>query len=499
MYYLILIVAVCSAVMGAVVVFFVLRAKHATLIQINKHAEQQIDELSCKLSLSETEKSSLGSAMNVLQVELAQLQKEQSLILQQKDDLKADFGSEKMRVSHLQSELSQSKQENAAYKSRLESATKEIALLNEQMANREKEQKKLFDQQLDMVREQMQNATQEILKQREASLQSSNKEQLSVVVNPLKEQIESMRKQVADTIKTSTENRTSIEKAIETLLLRTQEIGNDANNLAKALTNESKVQGNWGEIILESLLERSGLEENKHYNKQVAMRDPAGNVLHNEQTGKRMIPDVIVHYPDGKDVIIDAKVSLTAYLDYCNAEDDEQRKQALSRHVASVRSHVKELHQKDYTSYIQAPRQALRYMIMFVPNESAMQLALQHDTKLWQEAFESGICITSEQNLIILLRMIQLAWVQVQQAQNQKEVFDQARKILDRIAQFIEHFNDVQKKLADAQAAWDNASKKLTTGQQSIIKAANDMQKLGAKTSANKSLPYDISDQTNWL
>lgn len=138
-------------------------------------------------------------------------------------------------------------------------------------------------------------------------------------------------------------------------------------------------------------------------------------------------------------------------------------------------------------------------MIMFVPNESAMQLALQHDTKLWQEAFESGICITSEQNLIILLRMIQLAWVQVQQAQNQKEVFDQARKILDRIAQFIEHFNDVQKKLADAQAAWDNASKKLTTGQQSIIKAANDMQKLGAKTSANKSLPYDISDQTNWL
>ena len=143
--YLTIIVAVCSAVLGAVVVFFVLRAKHATLIQINKHVEQQIDELSRKLSLSETEKTSLGSAMNALQVELAQLQKEQSLILQQKEELKADFGSEKMKVSQLQSELSQSKQENAAYKSRLESAANEIALLNEQIANREKEQKKVWD------------------------------------------------------------------------------------------------------------------------------------------------------------------------------------------------------------------------------------------------------------------------------------------------------------------------------------------------------------------
>ena len=218
------------------------------------------------------------------------------------------------------------------------------------------------------------------------------------VVTPLKEQLEAIQKQVTENIKTTTDNKASIEKAIDELLKRTLEIGNDANNLARALKNESKTQGNWGELILEKLLESSGLEEGVHYDRQTTIRDNTGKPVFHDETGKRLIPDVIIHYPDGKDCIIDSKVSLSDYLDYCNAETDDVREQALKRHIISIRKHVKELAGKDYSSYIQPPHQRLNYTIMFVPNEFATQLALQNDRMLWRESFDKGIFITSEQN-----------------------------------------------------------------------------------------------------
>ena len=155
----------------------------------------------------------------------------------------------------------------------------------------------------------------------------------------------------------------------------------------------------------------------------------------------------------------------------------------------SVKKHVKELLEKDYSSYIKAPRTATNYVIMFVPNESAMQLALHEDSTLWHYAFDKGVCITSEQNLLVLLRMIQMAWIQVQQAQNQQEVFDQARKLLDRVADFIERFNKIGEQIGKASETFSSAKDKLYNGQQSIIKAAKDMEKLGAKTSPKKQLP----------
>ena len=379
--------------------------------------------------------------------------------------------------------------ENANVQSQRDTAQKEVELLKEQMRQNKVEQAKALQQQLEMAKEQMQNATHEILKQREETLSKTNAEQIGNVVTPLKEQLQAIQKQVTESIKTTTDNKASLERAIEDLMKQTKSISDDANNLTRALRNESKTQGNWGEMILEDLLENSGLIKDVHYELQTTLRDASGKAVTHDETGKRLIPDVIVHYPDGKDCIIDSKVSLNDYVDYCNAENQEDKDKALAKHLTSVKKHVKELISKDYSSYIKPPRTAMNYVIMFVPNDSAMRLALQNDSTLWREAFDKGICITSEQNLLILLRMIKMAWTQVQQAQNQQEVFDQARKLLDRVADFIERFDKIGEQIDKAAETYNGAKNKLFNGQQSIVKAAKEMEKLGAKTSNKKQLP----------
>ena len=419
----------------------------------------------------------------------ASLEKELELTQQQEQKNLESQNELKNTIDQLRKDIDAKVAENANIQAQRDTAQKEISILKEQMQINKEEQAKALQQQLAMAKEQLQNATQEILKQREESLGKTNVEQIGHVVTPLKEQLEAIQKQVNESIKTTTDNKASLERAIEDLMKQTKSISDDANNLTRALRNESKTQGNWGEMILEQLLENSGLKKDEQYELQTTLRDASGKAVTHDETGKRLIPDVVVHYPDGKDCIIDSKVSLNDYIDYCHAQDEEEKEKALAKHITSVKKHVKELYTKDYSSYIKQPRTALNYVIMFVPNDSAMQLALQNDTTVWRDAYEKGVCITSEQNLLILLRMIKLAWTQVQQAQNQQEVFDQARKLLDRVADFVERFKKVGDQIAKASESFSNAKDKLYEGQQSIVKAANDMVKLGAKTSPNKQLP----------
>ena len=376
------------------------------------------------------------------------------------------------------------------------SLSKEVALLEQQMAKDDKTRNEAFERQLQMAKEQMQNETRIILEQRAEALGKSNREQMADVVKPLKEQLEAVQRQVKAGETTSTANRASIEKAIEDLVKRTIEMSTDARSLTRALQGDNRAQGNWGELVLETLLENSGLEKGLHYETQVTLRDEGGRALSNELTGQRMIPDVIVHYPDGKDVVIDSKVSLTAYLDYCNAERDNEREVAAQRHVASIRAHVRELRMKNYTSYIKPPRQALQYMIMFVPNEMAMQLALKTDSKLWREAFESGICITSEQTLIVMLRMIQLAWSQVQQFENQQEIITQAKTLLERVQRFVDRLDRVNADIDKLRVDYDEA-RRTFDGRQGILGAAKSMERLGAKASQQRALPEPLEEETN--
>ena len=367
-------------------------------------------------------------------------------------------------------------------KSKNSSLQMQITMMKEQEIKNEELRNKQFETQINTLKSELQNTTEKLLQQREESLAKTNNVQIDALLNPLKNEIEGMRKSMTDNIKTSSENKASLEKAIEELMKRTQDIGNDANNLAKALKNESKMQGNWGELILENILEKSGLTEGDHYEKQSAIKDSKGNSVFHDETGSRLIPDVVVHYPDNKDLIIDSKVSLTAFVDYCNASDDIEKANALKRHLQSLRNHCKELQRKNYSSYIKAPRVSLDYVVMFVPNESAMQLALYEDNTLWREAFENGVFITSEQNLLALLRMIQLAWSQVKQARNQQEIFEEVNKLLDRVGEFVKRYEDLGKKIETLQGSYDDTKKKLYAGNQSVVKAAEKLIDMGGKS-----------------
>ena len=367
-------------------------------------------------------------------------------------------------------------------KSKNSSLQTQIELMKEQEVKNEELRNKHFETQINALKSELQNTTEKLLQQREESLAKTNNIQLDALLNPLKNEIEGMRKSMTDNIKTTSENKASLEKAIEELMKRTQDIGNDANNLAKALKNETKTQGNWGELILENILEKSGLTEGEHYEKQTTIKDFKGNAVFHDETGKRLIPDVVVHYPDNKDLIIDSKVSLTAFVDYCNATEESDKAFALKRHLQSLRAHCKELQKKNYSSYIKVPRVSLNYVVMFVPNESAMQLALYEDNTLWREAFENGVFITSEQNLLALLRMIQLAWSQVKQARNQQEIFDEVNKLLDRVGDFMKRYEDLGKKIESLQGSYDDTKKKLYSGNQSVVKAAEKLVEMGGKS-----------------
>ena len=367
-------------------------------------------------------------------------------------------------------------------KSKNSSLQARIDFMKEQELKNEEIRNKQFDTQIKALKSELQNTTERLLQQREDSLVKANDVHLNAVLNPLKNEIEGMKKSMVDNIKTNSENKASLEKAIEDLMKRTQDIGNDANNLAKALKNESKTQGNWGELILENILEKSGLTEGEHYEKQSAIKDSKGNSIFHDETGSRLIPDIVVHYPDNKDLIIDSKVSLTAFVDYCNAADDSEKANALRRHLLSLRNHCKELQKKNYSSYIKSPRVSLDYVVMFVPNESAMQLALYEDATLWRDAFENGVFITSEQNLLALLRMIQLAWAQVKQARNQQEVFEAVNKLLDRVGEFVKRYEDLGKKIESLRNSYDDTKNKLYDGNQSVVKAAEKLIDMGGKS-----------------
>lgn len=364
-----------------------------------------------------------------------------------------------------------------------------MAVEKEEAARRMAENNDMLQQQMRMMEERLKNATTELLKLRSQELQQNNTTQMSAIINPLKETIGEMKQAMESTRDQGTKNTASLEKAIENVLSRAAEIGTKADSLANALKNENKTQGNWGEMILSELLEKEGLKKGVHYSVQETLRDEAGNALKNDESGKRMIPDVILHFPDNRDAIIDSKVSLSAFIDYQNADDEAVRNDALSRHVQSLRNHYKELARKDYKAYIKPPKQTLNYVIMFVPNESALQLALLNDAGLWREAYDKGVFITGEQNLMAVLRLIEMAWVQQEQTKNQEEILKQARLFLDRLGDFIRNFDDIADKLDAAQRSFKAAKEKMLTGRLNVITPARKLADMSGQENPKKPIP----------
>ena len=320
-------------------------------------------------------------------------------------------------------------------------------------------------------------------------LKEENKENMGTITQPLKDAISEMRKAINENTKDHTEQSASLKEQLRMMMESNREIGEKAENLANVLRRDNKVSGNMGEIILGDLLASQGLTEGIHYEVQARLRDELGRPLKNEDTGKEMQPDVILHYPQGQDAIVDSKVSLVAYEKYVNAETPEEKDRYLQEHIKSVRSHVNELARKDYSKYIKNGRETVDFVIMFVPFESSLQLALANDPTLWRDAFERKVFITGEQNLLGILHMIHIAWVQNQQAENQEKVFGIAEQLLDRLGDFIQRYQKVGEQLDQAHRAYEAAGNKLFSGRQSVVQKGRELIDLGGKENPNRKIP----------
>lgn len=388
--------------------------------------------------------------------------------------------------TQLEAERAQHQKEIESLKDRFEHETE---LRNQQSSNEQQLRQKQFDQQLETIQEQFQNLASKILDQTTQKLKSENVESMSHITQPLKQNIELLQQAIDKTNHETARSTASLSEQLKSMAEQTAKIDASATRLTNVMRGANKVQGNWGELTLMNLLDSQGLRLGVDYDVQQTLSDDRGNILTNEESGKRMIPDVILHYPNNEDIIIDSKMTIDAYTNYMNAEDEIVKKKYADDVVKSIRTQFTSLSKKDYTSYIKAPRRAIDFVIMYVPYEGALQLALLTDPKLWHDAFEKKVFITSQQNLMAILKIIQIAWRQYAQTENQKRVYDLADEMLRRVGDFIKRFDKVGKDIETLHKDYDEAYKKAYTGRQSIVQKANDLKVLGAKESANAPIP----------
>ena len=339
-----------------------------------------------------------------------------------------------------------------------------------------------FDETLKTMRMQVQTATDNLLKQRQKEFEAQSSTNLGQIVNPLRETIDQMKKAMEDNTLKQTSMSSEMRTHIEHMIRQSLAAQKSTEELTRVFKHGSKVQGDWGETVLDELLEAQGLTRGIHYDTQAVIRNAQGEAVKSDG-GNTLRPDVILHLDQRREVIIDSKVSLTAFMDYVNAENEEERKQYLKAHIASLQNHVKELSAKDYSSYIQPPKVKMDYVIMFVPHTGALWTALNEQPDLWRKAMDKNVFIADEQTLFAALRIINLTWTQIAQAQNHEKVFALANEMLNRVSQFMKKYEAIGKALDNASKAYNEGEKKLLDKGQSIIKTCDKLQKLGAKTS----------------
>lgn len=356
-------------------------------------------------------------------------------------------------------------------------------------------QQRQFDVTMEKVSAQMKVATDEMLKQRQKEFADASNQNLGQIVNPLRETIDQMKQVMAENTEKQTQMGGEMKANIENMMRQSEAAMKSADELNRTFRLGNRVQGDWGETILDELLESQGLKRGIHYETQPYIRDAAGNIIHTEN-GSIMRPDVILHLDQRREVIIDSKVSLTAFMDYSNATTEEERKRLLKAHIDSLKAHVRELSTKDYSAYIQPPKARMDYVIMFVPHSAALWTALNAQPDLWRNAMAQNVFIADEQTLFAALRIINLTWTQIAQAQNHEKVYALANEMLERVGQFMKKYDAIGQALNRANQAYEEGGRKLAPTGQSILTTCAKLQKLGAKQSDKNPLPplTDIDD-----
>lgn len=369
-----------------------------------------------------------------------------------------------------------------------DAADKQIEALRQM--NREQ-----VDNQLKLIREQMQTTSEEVLKRRQDELGERNREQVSKIIDPLQQSLKNMQEALDKTKEQQSEALTRLDETIKINMQKSAALGETADRLTRALTGEVKVQGNFGELKLKQLLEDLELKEGEQFDTQETLKDKAGKLAKGDD-GKGLIPDFILHFPNNRHVVVDSKMSLTDYERYMNAEDGTPEKtEYLKSHIASVRAQVKRLAKKEYTKYLPSGYNKLNFAIMYVPIEGALNLALLNDSTLWREAYDEGVMILGPQTMYMNLRVLEMMWTQVRQLSNQQAMMDAANTVIDRVQDFGVRFLDVESSMNDTIKKMSKL--KITTADSgaSIITAARNLLKAGAKENKKKKSLAEMDDQ----
>lgn len=393
-------------------------------------------------------------------------------------DFKASYETQiaELKTSH-EKQLEQTK----------EGAEKQIEALKQM--NREQ-----IDSQIKLIKEQIQTTSEEVLKRRQEELGERNKEQVSKIIDPLQQSLKNMQEAFDKSKEQQNEALTRLDETIKINMQKSAELGETADRLTRALTGEVKVQGNFGELKLKQLLEDLELKEGEQFDTQETLRDKAGKTAKGED-GKGLIPDFILHFPNNRHVVVDSKMSLTDYERYMNAEDGTTEKSDyLKAHIASVRAQVKRLAKKEYTKYLPSGYNRLNFAIMYVPIEGALNLALLNDNSLWREAYDEGVLILGPQTMYMNLRVLEMMWTQVRQLQNQQDMMNAANTVIDRVQDFGIRFMEVESSMNDTVKKISKL--KITTADSgpSIITAAKNLIKAGAKENKKKKSLNDMND-----
>lgn len=382
-----------------------------------------------------------------------------------------------------------------SYESRLAAADNNLLEVRKSydsmLSEIKKSHEKALAQQVEAIKTEMTAQTEAVLKAREEELGKKAEETFKNITGTLGKDLEEMKKSFNENKKAQTESSASLkehlENAVKNLKERTEDIGNKADNLADALRGKNKMQGCFGEMLLENLLVKEGFTNGVDYDRESTLRDESGMVIPNEDSGKRMRPDVIIHFPDNTDVIVDSKVDLKAFSDWSDkTKSKEERDAAAQLNLKAIKGQIDNLSKKDYSSYIAAGRKSLDYVLMYVPIYGALQLAKSLDDNIWREAFKKNVLITTEETLVPFIRMIRTAWCKVEQVRNQQNIIKAAEEMIARVHDLSTNYAKLGKKLEEVHNVYEACDKKLKDSGQSIIVSANKVISYGVKPRAGK-------------
>ncbi len=453
--------------------------------------QRRAASLQLECSLLQERLGSAQLAQTGLSAQLDGCRQEVADILEIKADQQAELAALRRETELLQHERLVARESAQAWHSEREQQEAELRRLGAERAalsaelreQQDSHQQRLNDLQgsRDELRAQFAELAGKIFDEREQRFAETSQQRLGQLLDPLKERIQSFEKRVEESYQQEARERFSLGKELERLQQLNQRLGDEATNLTRALQGQ-KTQGNWGELVLERVLEHAGLQNGREYQTQVSLKSA---------DGERFQPDVVIRLPGDKQVVVDAKVSLTAYQQYVVAETDGERQVALKQHVLSLRSHLKGLSLKDYQRL--EGLHSLDFVLLFVPIEAAFAAALQVDAGLFQEAFEQNIVIVSPTTLLATLRVIDSLWRQERQSQNAREIAERAGALYDKFVAFIQDLDEIGARLQQLDKAYAAARNKLSDGRGNIVSRVENLKLLGAR--ASKSLPTEALER----